>query len=123
MSPGPERSPTEISLAQLAHIPSNEDVGEGSSRSAEYPPDTLQAGSATTAHPPQDFSAPPPDYTSPEGSMLESSRRDTDSDGEGSDGDYNVEGEETSLLRNEALERDATPIPSYDAAIGERSRD
>ena len=33
MSPGPTRSPTDISLAQLAHIPSHEDVGEGTSRS------------------------------------------------------------------------------------------
>ena len=119
MSPGPERSPTEISLAQLEHIPSNEDVGEGSSRSAEYLPDNLQTGSAIAALTPQGFSAPPPDYTSPEGSMLESSRRDTNSDGEDSeDGGYET-GEERSLMRDLQLDRDATPIPSYDAAVGE----
>lgn len=31
-SPGPIRSPTDISLAPLAHIPSHEDIGEGTSR-------------------------------------------------------------------------------------------
>ncbi|KAE8555034.1 hypothetical protein EYB25_003582 [Talaromyces marneffei] len=58
-SPGPIRSPTDISLAQLAHIPSHEDFGEGSSR--------INVGGAedglyiTVA-------SPPPEYSSPESS-------------------------------------------------------
>jgi hypothetical protein len=57
-SPGPIRSPTDISLAQLAHIPSHEDIGVGSSR-------------LTVA-------SPPPEYSSPNLSRRNSS----DSDGD-----------------------------------------
>lgn len=57
-SPGPIRSPTDISLAQLAHVPSHEDVGEGSSRLA--------------------VASPPPEYSSPDLSRRNSS----DSDGD-----------------------------------------
>ena len=105
MSPGPQRSPTEISLAQLAHIPSNEDVGEGTSRSAERSDGALDQ--QVSAHDPQDFSAPPPEYTSPEGSH-ENSRRSS----EGSDDD----GEERPLVRPESPR---PPIPSYDAAVAD----
>lgn len=106
MSPGPQRSPTEISLGELAHIPSNEDIGEGTSRSAEHIPSEHQF----TNHDPQDFSAPPPEYSSPEGSK-ESSRRSS----EGSEGDA----EERPLLRSESPR---PPIPSYDAATAHQSR-
>lgn len=105
MSPGPQRSPTEISLAQLAHIPSNEDVGEGTSRSAEQADGALDQ--QVTAHDPQDFSAPPPEYTSPEGS-FENTRRTS----EGSDND----GDERPLLRSGSPR---PPIPSYDAAMAD----
>lgn len=57
-SPGPERSPTDISLAQLSHMSSQEDVGEGSSRTTqqeEQPVPTLSI--------PQNI--PPPEYSSP----------------------------------------------------------
>ena len=120
-SPGPERSPTEISLAQLAHVPSHEDVGEGSSRSAHYHPEDIQSSSTTSTFPQNDFSAPPPDYTSPEGSMLERSRRGSNSSG-GNSQDDDEGHEERRLLagRQRELGRDATPIPSYDAAVGER---
>lgn len=104
MSPGPQRSPTEISLAQLTHIPSNEDVGEGTSRIAE------DQRLRVETHDPQDFSAPPPEYTSPEGS-TEDSRRSS----EGSQGD----GEERPPVR-EASPR--PPIPSYDAAVANDPR-
>ena len=75
-STGPERSPTEISLAQLAHIPSNEDIGEGTSRSARSGQEGLSHDfpQPFAAHEPQDFSAPPPEYTSPEGSIGHSRR-------------------------------------------------
>lgn len=101
MSPGPQRSPTEISLGELAHIPSNEDVGEGTSRSAGNAPSDHQVAD----HDPQDFSAPPPEYTSPEGS-VEHSRRSSN----GSDGDR----EDRPLIRPESPR---PPIPSYDAAM------
>ncbi|KAL9130615.1 MAG: hypothetical protein Q9175_006974 [Cornicularia normoerica] len=105
MSPGPQRSPTEISLAQLAHIPSNEDVGEGTSRSAERADGAFDQ--QTTAHDPQDFSAPPPEYTSPEGSVENGRRR-----SEGSDDD----GEVRPLVGSQSPR---PPIPSYDAAVAD----
>ncbi|KAK0511893.1 hypothetical protein JMJ35_005743 [Cladonia borealis] len=104
MSPGPQRSPTEISLAPLAHIPSNEDVGEGTSRSAE-------SEGLTTLHP-QDFAAPPPEYTSPEASP-DTSRRSS----EGSEGDESGDGERRPLIRTHSPR---PPIPSYDAAMANR---
>lgn len=88
-SPGPIRSPTDISLAQLAHIPSHEDVGEGSSRNTV--PGTEQTPLLNEQDPDQ---APPPEYSSPEGSRRGSS------DG----GDPSQHGQ--------------PPIPSYDAAVG-----
>lgn len=108
MSPGPQRSPTEISLAQLAHIPSNEDVGEGTSRSAERADGALDQ--QLSVHDPEDLSAPPPEYTSPEGSLGNSR-----GDSEGSDDD----GEERRLISPESSR---PPIPSYDAAVADRSR-
>ncbi|RAL16689.1 SSH4 family protein [Aspergillus homomorphus CBS 101889] len=88
-SPGPVRSPTDISLAQLAHIPSHEDVGEGSSRTNTG--DNEQAPLLNTDDLDQ---VPPPEYSSPDGS-----RRGSDD------------------LRFE----DQPPIPSYDAAVGNRN--
>ena len=106
MSPGPVRSPTDISLAHLAHIPSNEDVGEGTSRSAgagnnanlnvgEDEGRTVQVGADRN-----DYSAPPPEYTSPEGSR----RTSNESEEEG----------------RPLVEREPgrPPVPSYAAAIG-----
>lgn len=106
-SPGPMRSPTEISLAHLAHIPSNEDVGEGPSRSAELVardlPMTAEQQDAGLPHS-QDYSAPPPEYTSPEGSMAGSNRSSDDDD------------ERRPLVQSASP---SPPIPSYDAAIGD----
>ena len=104
MSPGPQRSPTDISLAQLVHIPSNEDVGEGSSRGAT-PATGLNISNSEPQGPasgevridPRYFAAPPPEYSSPEGSQL--SGRDSAE-------------EQRALLSR-------TPIPSYEAATGE----
>ena len=102
-SPGPVRSPTDISLAQLVHIPSNEDVGEGSSRDASNGLGVVDGGASAQqpgsdagldAH---DYAAPPPEYTSPEGSRRSS--------GESDD-------EERPMLSPRP------PIPSYDAAMG-----
>ncbi|KAJ5491306.1 Protein ssh4 [Penicillium diatomitis] len=68
VSPGPVRSPTEISLAQLAHISSRDDAGEGSSRvgnEGEEPPQNPLVATPDAA---QDHEAPPPEYSSPTGS-------------------------------------------------------
>lgn len=105
-SPGPVRSPTEISLAQLAHVPSQEDVGEGTSRSVGASAEALEPlihPSELASHPtaPQDYTAPPPEYTSPEGSL----RRNSD---------------ETDDGRRALLQREehSPPVPSYDVAVG-----
>ena len=107
-SPGPVRSNTDISLAQLAHIPSNEDVGEGTSRSAAGTTAAAEAGAGDIpsrqeidAH---DLSAPPPDYSSPEGSNTGSRRSSDDS------------GDERRPMMRPSSPR--PPIPSYDAAVG-----
>lgn len=65
-SPGPVRSPTDISLAQLAHIPSNEDVGEGSSRT------TVGDGEHAPLLNPHDIDQAPPEYSSPDSSRRAS---------------------------------------------------
>ncbi|KAI9808148.1 MAG: Rsp5p-dependent ubiquitination, sorting of cargo proteins at the multivesicular body [Sarcosagium campestre] len=92
-SPGPVRSPTEISLAQLAHIPSHEDAGEGTSGSVTR----VEHGLGICEQ-----SLPPPDYTSPAPSINDSRR--------GSD-----DGERSPLLRSRSSR---PPIPSYNSAIG-----
>lgn len=112
MSPGPQRSPTEISLAHLAHIPSNEDVGEGTSRSAaRTDPAFLNQHQQFASQDQHNFQAPPPEYTSPKGSH-ETTRR---SSREGSDDD----GEQRPLIRSDSPR---PPIPSYDAAVANRPR-
>ncbi|KAJ5765023.1 hypothetical protein N7520_004582 [Penicillium odoratum] len=63
VSPGPIRSPTDISLAQLTHIPSNEDAGEGSSRIADGD-ESVTIGPPLHGVPDED-EAPPPEYSSP----------------------------------------------------------
>ena len=118
MSPGPQRSPTEISLAQLAHIPSNEDVGEGTSRGATqgFEDSHFQqnvSGLGLTTHGPEDFSAPPPEYTSPEGSIERSRRSSEDSEAHRSE-DRNHEASRRS-------DETRPPIPTYDAAMANNS--
>lgn len=114
MSPGPQRSPTEISLAQLAHIPSNEDVGEGTSRSATQGFDDTHfqhntTGLGVTTNEPDDFAAPPPEYTSPEGSIEQGRENSGDSAG----------GETEDVEERPLMHSDDTrpPIPTYDAAM------
>lgn len=88
-SPGPIRSPTDISLAQLNHVPSQEDVGEGSSRNNVQSSEQIPL--LDSSDPDQ---VPPPEYSSPGGSRRGSS-----------DGD-------------DPSRQDQPPIPSYDAAVG-----
>ncbi|KAL4880181.1 endosomal SPRY domain protein [Aspergillus karnatakaensis] len=87
-SPGPVRSPTDISLAPLAHIPSNEDAGEGSSRTTPVNPEQVSVVDPDNL---EEDQAPPPEYTSPDGSPRTS---------------------------HEYSRQDQPPIPSYDAAVG-----
>lgn len=69
-SPGPVRSPTDISLAHLVHVPSNEEHGESSSAATAgdqnphpHPQAPLGLGVIdAVAHQQQ----PPPEYTSPQ---------------------------------------------------------
>ena len=114
MSPGPQRSPTEISLAQLAHIPSNEDVGEGTSWGAQRANAEIAPDQQIVTHDPQDLLAlPPPEYTSPEGSVESSPR---------SSGGSETNSEERPLIRTESPR---PPIPSYASAVADdpQSRD
>ena len=102
-SPGPVRSPTDISLAQLTHIPTNEDPGESSSTVRAPIPNTLQVGLGV-----QDSSNPPPEYTSPHQSDAGSSRGSSDSERE-------------PLVRRKSS---TPPIPSYsDSMAADRSRE
>jgi hypothetical protein len=108
-SPGPVRSPTDISLAHLAHIPSHDDdddAGEGTSGSADQHAG-LGVSYRIEPSPAGQPSIPPPEYTSPEGSHGGPSRRES------------VESQ-APMLRTASPK---PPIPSYDAAVGnERGR-
>ena len=94
---GPVRSPTDISLAQLAHVPSQE-FQPGSAQSLlsmgdiqHQPVENTPAGQQII---------PPPEYTSPPRTRS-NSNEDDDQDQNG-------------------RRREQPPIPSYDAAMGER---
>jgi hypothetical protein len=103
-SPGPVRSPTDISLAQLEHIPSHQegDAGEGTSGTVNTHTTTTGLGIENHNHP----TAPPPEYTSP--SISDDSHNDDDEQEEG--------GEQAPLVRSRPQHR--PPIPSYDFAVG-----
>lgn len=109
-SPGPVRSPTDISLAQLAHIPSNEDIGEGSSRDVSGAFDDAATAVLVSQTDrglgidPHDYGAPPPEYTSP-GSSRRSSGGSED--------------EESPMLSPLSPQ---PPVPSYDAAMENEPR-
>ncbi|KAK8198496.1 Protein ssh4 [Zalaria obscura] len=94
-SPGPQRSPTDISLAQFSLIDSrDDDAGEGTSTSAHGPDQGLPFMSAD---------APPPEYESPEedGDEPRTPRPSSHSD------------------THPLLGEDEPPIPSYEAAISQ----
>ena len=109
-SPGPIRSPTDISLAHF--VPSDEG-GEPSGTAPEEHHATVGLGM-------QDALNPPPDYTSPEGSESGSRRNSEDS-------------EDTPLIRVVNRSRGSSavaagsgpfhpPIPSYSDAVREGAR-
>lgn len=107
-SPGPIRSPTDISLAQLSHFPSNEDVGIGNSRGAErnvgFFRDSPHQGGSEEA--PDTYNAPPPGYTSPDefSSMYRSRSQNSLEGARSATSDHSSD----------------TPVPSYDVAVGNR---
>lgn len=98
-SPGPIRSPTDISLAHLTHIPTNEEPGESSAAAG-----TLATGNTTQASlNVQDPSNPPPEYTSPQPSTAGSPRGSSESERE-------------PLIRRKST---PPPIPSYNDTVAE----
>jgi hypothetical protein len=102
----PARAPTEISLAQLAHVPSQESSMEPGSRYASMDLSDVQHQPIENTPQGQQI-IPPPEYSSPP-----RSRRSTRS---GQD-----RGDDTT--EEQRREREQTPIPSYDAAMeGSRS--
>jgi hypothetical protein len=105
-SPGPQRSPTDISLAQLSLVDSHEDdIGEGTSSAA------AMAAAAAAEHHGLGFehADAPPEYESPGSSPQQRQR---------SPGDEDIDWEDRAPLldRHHGFE---PPIPSYDAAVAE----
>ena len=97
-SPGPLRSPTDISLAQLAHVPSQENAGEGGS--GIHTIENSEQQNPSVEAPDGQQAAPPPEYTSSEGSPRSSEDNE----------------EEAPFIRSRAASQ--PPIPTYDAAVG-----
>lgn len=104
-SPGPQRSPTDISLAALSLVDSNDDVGEGTSTDHNT---TITAAQGLGFLQPGDL---PPEYTSPVGSpSLNATAR-------------HAQGywdERAPLLQNQ--QENGPPIPSYAAAVADGPR-
>ncbi|KAK0658135.1 Protein SSH4 [Lasiodiplodia hormozganensis] len=97
-SPGPQRSPTDISLAQLSLVDSNEgDVGEGTSNAAGDSFSPYGQVPQSLAIP---VAEPPPEYESPHGSPSTQASH---------DGGVPLLGHRT----------EEPPIPTYDAAIAD----
>ena len=105
-SPGPQRSPTDISLAALSVVHSNEDIGEGTSENTGTCSITAPQGLGFLQ--PGDL---PPEYTSPVGSPnLNTTARHQNGYWE----------ERVSLLPNQEPQGDSSPpIPTYDAATAD----
>ena len=108
-SPGPMRSPTDISLAQLSHFSSNEDVGVGNSRGVDRNAETFRDSSQPQGADEEaiaTYSAPPPEYTSPDeyNSLHQSTGRNHPDGGRS----------------NSLTDSSETPVPSYDVAVGNR---
>ena len=109
-SPGPQRSPTDISLAQL--VPTDE-AGEASGTthaaagvSGDHVVDVIGLGLRDAAN-------PPPEYTSPEHSDADST---DDSDSE-TDHVPLIRGPRARGVSSAATIRPNPPIPSYSDAI------
>ena len=92
-SPGPQRSPTDISLAQLNLADSREDIGEGASHMASG--NTSQEDLSL----PHQIDAPPPEYERPDENHDLATPR------------ASMHSERSLLLPNDP------PIPSYEVAV------
>ncbi|PVH86970.1 SPRY-domain-containing protein [Cadophora sp. DSE1049] len=99
-SPGPVRSPTDISLAHLTHIPSHDEPGEPSTTAAGSGP---EAAVTTISNVGLGVSEAPPEYTSPHQSHANSPRGSVDS-------------ERAPLIRRQST---PPPIPSYNDTVAE----
>ncbi|QSZ30601.1 hypothetical protein DSL72_000158 [Monilinia vaccinii-corymbosi] len=102
-SPGPIRSPTDISLAHLIHINTHEEPGEASNSSTLASTRGTRTQSGLGVH---DSAQPPPEYTSPLPSAAGSPRGSEDS-------------ERAPMLRRKTT---PPPIPSYNDAVAHRNR-
>lgn len=111
-SPGPQRSPTDISLAQL--VPA-EEAGEatGEASGGEGPDETVGLGL-------QDALNPPPDYTSPESSDTGSPRSSVDSENRPLIQIVNRSRQGSSATTGSGTH---PPIPSYSDAVGGAPRE
>jgi hypothetical protein len=110
-SPGPQRSPTDISLAQLSLVDSNdEDYGEGTSNSAA-PRVSSIPGNYSHQGVDMEGREAPPEYESPTGSP--------DRERSGIASDYEDD-DRRPLIQHHSP--DGPPIPSYEAAVGESRR-
>lgn len=94
----PSRSPTDISLAPLPHVPSQQDFGEGSSRAANAP-ENDDDDDSQTIRPPVDIEQPPPEYSSPNTTPPGSTRN--------------------SSRNNLPMDNIEPPIPTYAAAVSD----
>ncbi|KAL2074729.1 hypothetical protein VTL71DRAFT_8508 [Oculimacula yallundae] len=104
-SPGPVRSPTDISLAHLTHIPSNDEPGESSITAAVSGAEETPTASSNVG---LGVSEAPPEYTSPHQSSANSPRGSVDS-------------ERAPLIRRKST---PPPIPSYnDTVLEDRARE
>lgn len=107
-SPGPQRSPTDISLAALSLVDSNEDIGEGASASADMGRTTITAAQGLGFLQPGEL---PPEYSSPVGSpRISADRRESYWD------------ERAPLMQNQQMQgrsESSPPIPTYDEAAAE----
>ncbi|KAH7081082.1 concanavalin A-like lectin/glucanase domain-containing protein [Paraphoma chrysanthemicola] len=106
-SPGPQRSPTDISLAALSLVDSNEeDAGEGTS--ADTGRTTITASQGLGFLQPGEL---PPEYSSPVGSPNTSQ----------TDGQRDSYWDERAPLIQNQQDRPETspPIPTYDAAVAD----
>ncbi|KAF2104246.1 SPRY-domain-containing protein, partial [Rhizodiscina lignyota] len=110
-SPGPQRSPTDISLAQLSLVDSNlteSDAGEGTSGSLGL--DSHIAAMAAAGD------IAPPEYSSPEASPDDERRVELGSESE-------ADSERRPLVgRVPRRGERSPPIPSYDVAVAESQR-
>ncbi|KAK3070611.1 Protein ssh4 [Teratosphaeriaceae sp. CCFEE 6253] len=118
-SPGPERSPTDISLAQFNLMDSHpeDDGGEGTSNVGyESEPEHARQRYIDPGLPFEPADHPPPDYESPDEEDEEPDDDDDDSTPRASE--QNERSEEQPLLpaRHEG---DSPPIPTYEAAVSD----